>query len=38
MYDRRDKNTNSQTNSLIKYIYQTHIEWMRNEMKCITSR
>ena len=36
MYDERDKNTNSYINSLIKYIYQTHMEvWCK--MKSIAT-
>ena len=36
MYDERDNNTNSQTNSSIKYIYQTIQAW--SKMKFTAAR
>ena len=32
MYDRKDKNTNSQTNGSIKYISNTHGDLMQNKI------
>jgi hypothetical protein len=34
MYDRKDKNTNSQINGSIKYISNTHGGVMQNEIYC----
>ena len=34
MYDRRNKNTNSQTNSSTKHILNTHGVLMENEIYC----
>ena len=34
MYDRRDKNTNSPTNSSIKYILNKHGGVMQTEIYC----
>ena len=34
MYDRRDKNTNSQTNDSIKYISNIYGGVMQNEIYC----
>ena len=34
MYDGRDKNTNSQTNSLTKYILNTYGDVMQNKIYC----
>ena len=34
MYDGRDKNTNSQTNELIKYMSNTYGGVMQNEIYC----
>ena len=34
MYDRRDNNTNSQTNGSIKYISKTHADVIQNKIYC----